>query len=95
MFDLWVNTLKRLHAVRQGLMQGLGNLEVRDQLWERIYWKDTDASGDKKLDIDEMRKLCHRLLGVHLNEQEFQAVFKVLRCSLVVLRLPAHLRVPI
>ncbi|KIL66536.1 hypothetical protein M378DRAFT_160517 [Amanita muscaria Koide BX008] len=74
-FNLWDQTLRRLHAVRQGLMQGLGNLEVREKLWEKIYWKDADSSGDKRLDSAEMRNLCCRL-GILLSEPEFQSLFK-------------------
>ena len=80
-FRLWDTSLRRLHSVRQGLMQGLGNLEVREQLWERMYWKDTDTSGDKKLDVHELKKLCLRL-GVNLRKAELEVLFKVgIECS--------------
>ncbi|KAK2466563.1 hypothetical protein APHAL10511_001425 [Amanita phalloides] len=74
-FDLWETCLRRLNSVRQGLMQGLGNLEVREQLWERMYWKEADKKGDRKLDVPEMKKLCLRL-GVNLSKQEIKALFR-------------------
>ncbi|KAF8331170.1 PLC-like phosphodiesterase [Amanita rubescens] len=74
-FRLWDTTLRRLHSVRQGLMQGLGNPEVREQLWERMYWKSGDNSGDQKMDVEEVKKLCQEL-GVHMSKEEIQALFK-------------------
>ena len=57
-------------------MQGLGNPEVREQLWERMYWKSGDNSGDQKMDVDGVKKLCQEL-GVHMSKEEIQALFKV------------------
>lgn len=75
-FRLWDTNLRHLHSVRQGLMQGLGNLEVREQLWENMYWKNGCASEDQKLDLHEMKKLCLRL-GVHKSKEEIKALFQV------------------
>ncbi|KIY73921.1 PLC-like phosphodiesterase [Cylindrobasidium torrendii FP15055 ss-10] len=60
-YDTWIATLNRLQAIRQGLMTGLGNIEVRDAVWEKQYWKGADKSGDNKLDLVEAELLVKRL----------------------------------
>ncbi|PFH48420.1 hypothetical protein AMATHDRAFT_65501 [Amanita thiersii Skay4041] len=74
-FELWDTTLRRLHAVRQGLMRGLGNDAVRETVWERMYWKAADGpSGDQRLDLKEVEKLCLRL-GVSVGREELGRMF--------------------
>ncbi|KAG8934113.1 Phospholipase C [Tulasnella sp. 417] len=60
-FRMWVSTLRTLYALRRELMSGLGNSERRELIWQRQYWKAADASGDSKLNFDEVQKMCHRL----------------------------------
>lgn len=38
-FMMWDVTLRRLFGVRQELMSGLGNGDLREAVWERQYWK--------------------------------------------------------
>ena len=76
MHDIWLTCLNRLHAIRQGLMTGLGNIEVRDAVWEKQYWKGADKGGDSKLDFAEVESLCHRL-NVNLSNTDIHAFFKV------------------
>ncbi|KAF8625841.1 hypothetical protein AX17_006738 [Amanita inopinata Kibby_2008] len=74
-FSLWDTNLRKLHAVRQGLMQGLGNVQMREELWERMYWKGADGpTGDQKLDVKEVEKLCLRL-GIDLSKNELKGLF--------------------
>jgi phosphatidylinositol phospholipase C delta len=60
-FTMWHETLKKLYAIRAELMTGLGNMERRQTLWERHYWKGADFSGDHALDFDEVKRMCRRL----------------------------------
>lgn len=60
-YRMWVSTLRTLYALRRELMSGLGNLERRELVWQRQYWKAADSSGDSKLSFDEVQKMCHRL----------------------------------
>ncbi|KAG8921457.1 Phospholipase C, partial [Tulasnella sp. 408] len=60
-FRMWVSTLRTLYALRRELMSGLGSSEKRELVWQRQYWKAADASGDSKLNFDEVQKMCHRL----------------------------------
>lgn len=76
LFKMWDSCLRRLYAIRQGLMSGLGNLEMRQTIWEMQYWKAADRSGDKKLNFDEAQKLCLRL-NVNSPKGELQRLFKV------------------
>ncbi|KAF8478826.1 1-phosphatidylinositol-4,5-bisphosphate phosphodiesterase 1 [Gautieria morchelliformis] len=74
-FRMWFNTLKHLYALRQELMSGVGNLERRQQAWERLYWKSADESGDARLAWVEVKKLCLRL-NVHAPEEDLKQRFK-------------------
>jgi hypothetical protein len=76
MFNLWDATLRKLHAVRQGLMRGLGNGQLRQAVWERQYWKGADVEGDQKLDFDNVERLCKRL-NVNSPTQELRRLFEV------------------
>jgi phosphatidylinositol phospholipase C, delta len=60
-FTMWRKTLQELHAIRQELMSGLGNIEMRQALWEKHYWKGSDVESDQKLTFDEIEGLCKRL----------------------------------
>ena len=75
-FQMWDVTLRRLYAIRQQLMSGLGSADMRQAVWEKQFWKGADSSGDKTLDFDEIRRLCVRL-NVNASEQELQTWFKV------------------
>jgi hypothetical protein len=75
-FHMWDTALRKLHAIRQVLMSGLGNLEMRDKLWENQYWKGADQVPDKKLDFPEVERICRRLNN-HLSFEELNRVFKV------------------
>ena len=75
-FRMWLVTLRHLYALRQELMSGVGNLERRQQAWERLYWKSTDDHGDAKLEWAGVKKLCRRL-NVHAPEEELMWRFKV------------------
>ncbi len=76
LYNAWLTALNRLHAVRAGLMTGLGNIEIRDAVWEKQYWKGADQGGDSNLDLAEIEGLCKRL-GVSLTDTAIRALFKV------------------
>ena len=75
-FEMWETTLRQLHAIRQELMTGLGNLEMRQTLWEKQYWKGADQDGDEKLEFSDVQSLCLRL-NLHYTEEELRKLFKV------------------
>jgi phosphatidylinositol phospholipase C, delta len=54
-------TLRKLQAVREGLKDGSGSLEIRQAIWEKQYWKSSDEEKDQKLDFRDVEKMCHRL----------------------------------
>jgi len=54
-------TLRKLHAIREGLKNGSGSLEMRQAIWERQYWKSSDEEKDQKLNFNDVAKMCHRL----------------------------------
>lgn len=62
-FQMWDITLRRLYAVRQKLMNGLGETDVRQAVWEKHIWRSAAAEGaaDQKLDFDEVERMCRRL----------------------------------
>ncbi|KAJ3506827.1 hypothetical protein NLJ89_g6652 [Agrocybe chaxingu] len=74
-FRLWDRTLRQLHAVRQQLMKGLGNGEMREKLWEKQYWKGADEEADQKLSLEEVEKLCRRL-NVMSSKEDLERLFK-------------------
>jgi phosphatidylinositol phospholipase C delta len=57
-------------------MQGLGNGEIRQALWEKQYWKGADEERDQKLTFDEVEKLCRRL-NINSNHEDLLRLFKV------------------
>ncbi|KAG8219083.1 phosphoinositide-specific phospholipase C [Butyriboletus roseoflavus] len=60
-FQLWDITLRKLYAIRQELMTGLGNEEIRQAVWVRQCWKSTGEQNDQRLSFDQVEKLCRRL----------------------------------
>ncbi|GLB34525.1 putative phospholipase C [Lyophyllum shimeji] len=74
-FRMWDTTLRKLHAIRQELMSGLGNIEMRQAIWRRHYWKGADEEKDQKLSFEEVEKLCRRL-NVNSSSGELFRLFK-------------------
>jgi phosphatidylinositol phospholipase C delta len=60
-FQMWDITLRKLYSIRQELMSGVGNIEMRQAVWEKQYWKGADEGKDQRLSFEEMEKLCKRL----------------------------------
>ena len=58
---MWDLTLRKLYAVRQALMTGLGNVDLREAVWEKQYWKGTDEEEDQRLYFEDVETLCKRL----------------------------------
>ena len=75
-FRMWDKTLREMHAIRQELMRGLGNGEIRQALWEKHYWTGADEERDHKLTFDEVEKLCRRL-NINSNRENLFSLFKV------------------
>lgn len=75
-FRMWDTTLRKLHAIRQELMSGLGNIEMRQTIWEKQYWKGKDEEQDQKLAFDDVEKLCKRL-NINSSSGDLLRIFKV------------------
>jgi phosphatidylinositol phospholipase C, delta len=75
-FNMWRTTLLKMYAVRQQLMTGLGNLQMRETLWEKNYWRCSDQQKDQKLDYSEIEKLCRRL-NINSSSEDLFRLFKV------------------
>jgi len=75
-FRMWDKTLRELHAIRQELMRGLGNGEMRQALWEKHYWTGADEERDHKLTFAEVEKLCRRL-NISSSHEDLLNLFKV------------------
>jgi phosphatidylinositol phospholipase C delta len=75
-FTMWDAALRKLVAVRHGLMSGLGHAEVRRAVWERQYWRGANREGDEKLEFGEVEMLCKRL-NAHLDAKELRSLFNV------------------
>ncbi|KAI0786941.1 PLC-like phosphodiesterase [Abortiporus biennis] len=60
-FQMWDGTLRKLHEIRQKLMSGLDNAEMRQAVWEKQFWKGADEESDQKLDFDDVERMCRRL----------------------------------
>ena len=54
-------TLRKLQAIREGLKNGSGSLEMRQAIWEKQYWKSSDEEKDQELNFNDVEKMCHRL----------------------------------
>lgn len=76
---MWDYTLRRLHDLRQSLMSGLGNLEMRQAVWEKQFWAGADEGADQKLDFDDVERLCKRL-NVTPAREELHRRFQVRHC---------------
>lgn len=57
-------------------MIGLGNVDVRESIWARQYWKGADGDGDRKLSLEEVERLCWRL-NARFSRPELEKMFKV------------------
>lgn len=91
-FQMWDITLRKLYAIRQELMSGLGNVEMRQAVWEKQYWKGSDDGRDQKLDFDETERLCKRL-NVDSSTDTLMRLFKVCaNCSHARMRCLLHRR---
>ncbi|GLB39507.1 putative phosphoinositide phospholipase C [Lyophyllum shimeji] len=73
-FEMWDSAVRKLVAIRQGLMTGLGNIELREAVWERQYWKGADVECDNKLSFEEVQGLCRRL-NANLSRPALQILF--------------------
>lgn len=84
-FNMWTSTLRKLYAIRQELMTGLGNLEMRQAVWEKHYWTGADEERDQKLEFNEVEKLCKRL-NINSSSEDLLRLFQVrylpLHCDL-------------
>ncbi|KAG6902504.1 hypothetical protein C0995_015696 [Termitomyces sp. Mi166 len=74
-FVMWDAAVRKLVAIRQGLMIGLGNVDVRETVWARQYWKGADGDGDRKLSLEEVERLCWRL-NARFTRHELEKMFK-------------------
>ena len=75
-FDAWDASLRKLFTIRQGLMSGVGNMELRETVWERQYWKGADMKDDRKLSFQEVESLCWKL-NANLPQAEMRLLFEV------------------
>ena len=75
-FQIWNKTLRELHAIRQELMRGIGNIEVREALWEKQHWKGAGEERDQKLTFEEIVRLCRRL-NINSNQEDLFRIFTV------------------
>ncbi|KAI0305117.1 1-phosphatidylinositol-4,5-bisphosphate phosphodiesterase 1 [Multifurca ochricompacta] len=74
-FQMWDSTLRKLYALRQTLMRGLGNVHLREAVWAKQYWKAADEQADQKLYFDDVEKLCRRL-NVNPSHEDLDRRFK-------------------
>ncbi|KAL4076484.1 PLC-like phosphodiesterase [Scleroderma citrinum] len=74
-FQLWDITLRKLYAIRQQLMTGLGNEEMRHAVWLRQCWKSSDQQCDQKLVFEEVERLCRRL-NINSSQEDLLRLFK-------------------
>lgn len=81
--NMWDTTLRKLHAIRQELMSGLGNIEMRQAVWEKQYWKGADQERDERLDFENVEKLCRRL-NINSSSEDLFRLFKVLLSFLII-----------
>lgn len=73
---MWDITLRKLYSIRQELMSGVGNIEMRQAVWEKQYWKGADEGKDQRLSFEEMEKLCKRL-NINSSSDTLLRLFKV------------------
>jgi len=62
-FKMWDSSLKKLVAIRQGLMSGLGNVSLRQTVWECQYWKlaGADREENHRLTFEDVERFCWKL----------------------------------
>lgn len=75
-FHMWDSTLHELYAVRQTLMRGLGNFDLREALWAKQCWKAADEQAEQKMCFEDVEKLCKRL-NVNSSRDDLYRHFKV------------------
>lgn len=75
-FQMWDSTLHKLYAVRQTLMRGLGNFDLREALWVKQYWKAADEQADQRVSFEGVEKLCKRL-NVNPSRDDLYRHFRV------------------
>lgn len=74
-FQMWDLTLRRLYAIRQKLMTGLGYTEIRQAVWEKQFWKG-DSGSDQRLEFEEVERMCRRL-NINPSTDDLLRRFKV------------------
>lgn len=75
-FNMWDLSLRKLFAIRQGLMDGLGSMNLRQELWEHQYWKKADLENDQKLDFEQVEGLCY-MLNANISTASLRILFDV------------------
>ena len=55
-------------------MRPIGNVEVREALWEKQHWKGADEERDQKLTFEEVFRLCRRL-NIKSNQEDLFRLF--------------------
>lgn len=73
---MWDVTLRKLYEIRQQLMTGLGNVEMRQAVWEKQFWKGADEEADQRLDFDDVERMCRRL-NINPSRDDLLRRFKV------------------
>ncbi|KZS96863.1 PLC-like phosphodiesterase [Sistotremastrum niveocremeum HHB9708] len=73
--DMWLSTLTQLYDVRQELMNGLGNPETRELIWEKSYWRHADNDVDQKINFSDVERMC-KLLNIRSPRDDLLARFK-------------------
>ncbi|KAF8432959.1 PLC-like phosphodiesterase [Boletus edulis BED1] len=73
-FQLWDITLRKLHAIRQELMTGPGNEEIRHTVWIKQCWKSAGESNDQRLSFEQVEKLCKRL-NINSSQEDLMRLF--------------------
>lgn len=74
-FGLWDSTIRAMHSVRRELMNGLGHVHKRQNVWERRYWRRADEHRDDKLSFEEVEKMCRRI-NINLPKDELELRFE-------------------
>ena len=75
-FQLWDITLRKLHTIRQELMTGLANEEIRHAVWIKQCWKSAGEQNDQRLSFEQVEKLCRRL-NINSSQEDLMRLFKV------------------
>jgi len=73
---MWDAALGGLHAHRMKLMTGLGNIEERQRVWEKQYWRGADVDKNQRLTFEEVAKMC-RKLKINSTREDLWMWFKV------------------